>query len=157
MKRSVYIETTIVSYLTARPSRDVIRAARQTITKQWWEDRREDFDLVASQVILNEAKRGDKHAAERRIRILDGLTLLEITGEAVELAATIVGKGLMPPKAADDAMHLAVTAVHGVNFLLTWNCRHLANAEMMSAIASALTAEGYRVPIVCTPDELMGD
>jgi hypothetical protein len=157
VKKSVYIETTIVSYLTARPSRDVIRAARQTITKQWWEDRREDFDLVASQVVLNEARKGDKQAAERRTRILDGLTLLEITGEAVELAATIVGKGLIPPKAADDAMHLAVTAVHGIDFLLTWNCRHLANAEMMSAIANVLTAEGYRVPIVCTPDELMGD
>ena len=157
MKKSVYLETTIVSYLVARPSRDVIRAARQTITRQWWDDRREDFDLVVSQVVFNEARKGDQRAAELRQQIIEGLTRLDISDEAVELAATLVEKGAMPPKAADDALHLAIAAVHGVDFLLTWNCRHLANAESMCAMARVLTAEGYRVPVVCTPDELMGD
>jgi predicted nucleic acid-binding protein len=157
VKQSVYIETTIVSYLAARSSRDVVRAARQTITRQWWDDRRGDFDLFVSQIVFNEAKRGDKRAAERRKRLIEGLTLLEITDEAVELAATLVEKELMPPKAADDALHLAITAVHGIDFLLTWNCRHLANAEIMGTMARVLADEGYWAPIVCTPDELMGD
>jgi predicted nucleic acid-binding protein len=157
VKKSVYVETTIISYHTARASRDVIRAARQTITRQWWDNRREDFDLVVSQVVLNEARKGDQRAAERRKQILEGLTRLDITDEAVELAATLVEKGAMPPKAADDALHLAIAAVYGIDFLLTWNCKHLANAETMNAMARVLTAGGYRVPIVCTPDELMGD
>lgn len=96
-------------------------------------------------------------AAERRKQIIDGLPRLDITDEAVRLAATLVEDGAMPPKAADDALHLAIAAVHGIDFLLTWNCRHLANAEGMIAMARVLTAEGFRVPIVCTPDELMGD
>jgi hypothetical protein len=137
VKKSVYIETTIVSYLTARPSRDVIRTARQAITRQWWDNRREDFDLLVSQVVFNEAKKGDQHAAERRKHIIEGMTRLDISDEAVELAATLVEEGAMPPKAADDALHLA-------------------NAETMIAVASVLTAAGYPVPIVCTPDELMG-
>jgi hypothetical protein len=157
VKKSVYLETTIVSYLAARSSRDVIRAARQTITRQWWDDRREDFDLVVSQVVVNEAEKGDQRAAERRREIIEGLTRLDITDDAVELAATLIEKGAMPAKAADDALHLAIAAVHRIDFLLTWNCRHLANAEITIAMARVLTAEGYRVPVVCTPDELMGD
>jgi predicted nucleic acid-binding protein len=157
VKKSVYIETTIVSYLAARPSRDIIRAARQTITRQWWDDRREAFDLVVSQVVCNETRKGDNSAAKRREQILEGLTCLNISDEAVELATSLVDEGAIPSKAADDALHLAITAVHNIDFLLTWNCRHLANAENMNTMASVLTAEGYRVPIVCTPDELMGD
>jgi hypothetical protein len=157
VKKSVYVETTIVSYLAAYPSRDVIRAARQTITRRWWDDRSEEFELFVSQLVFNEASKGDKRAAEHRMRMLDGLTHLDITSEAVEPAAVIIEKGRMPPKAADDALHLGVAAVHGIDFLLTWNCKHLANAETIGTIGAVVAAEGYRVPIVCTPDELMGD
>ena len=156
VKKSVYIETTIISYLVARPSRDVIRAARQKITRRWWDNRRQDFDLFVSEVVFEEARKGDKRAAERRKRILEQLTRLKISGEAAELAAALVEKGSMPQKAADDALHLAVTAVQEIDFLLTWNYRHLANAEMMSRMASVVAAQGYRVPVVCTPEELMG-
>jgi predicted nucleic acid-binding protein len=156
MKKSVYIETTIVSYLTGRPSRDVIRAARQAITKRWWNDRRQDFDLFVSEAVFEEARKGDKRAAERRKRVLERLTRLDISGEAVELAAALVENGSMPRKAAGDALHLAVAAAQDIDFLLTWNFRHLANAEMMSRMASVVAAMGYRVPVVCTPEELMG-
>ena len=135
----------------------MIRSARQTITRQWWDDRRESFDLFISQLVVKEANAGDKMAAERRKRILDGLALLEVTDDAIEVAAKLVDQGLMPPNAADDALHLAISAVQGIDFLLTWNCRHLANAEIMGAMADALAAEGYHVPLVCTPDGLMGE
>ena len=157
MKKSVYIETTIVSYITARPSRDIIRAARQTITRQWRDDRFQDFDIFVSQLVFDEAERGDRNAAARRNRILAGLTCLDVTAEAIELAATIIDRGQMPPKSADDALHLAIAAVNGIDFLLTWNCKHLANAETIGTIGSMLATEGYRIPFVCTPDELMGD
>ncbi len=157
VKKSVYIETTIVSYLTGRPSRDVIRAARQEITRRWWKDRREDFDLFIAQGVLDEARRGDKRAAASRTRILDRLTRLDTTDKALELARVLIKKGAMPPKATEDALHLAVATAQEIDFLLTWNCRHLANAEMMKAVEKLAAAMGYRVPIVCTPEQLMED
>ena len=156
MKKSVYIETTMVSYLTGRPSRDVIRAARQAITKQWWNERRRDFDLFVSEAVFEEAEKGDRRAAERRKRVLERLNRLDISDAAAELAAALVESGSIPQKAAGDALHLAVTAVQKIDFLLTWNFRHLANAEMMSQMATVVSGMGYRVPVVCTPEELMG-
>ena len=156
MKKSVYIETTMVSYLTGRPSRDVIRAARQAITKQWWNERRRDFDLFVSEAVFEEAEKGDRRAAERRKRVLERLNRLDISDADAELAAALVESGSIPQKAAGDALHLAVTAVQKIDFLLTWNFRHLANAEMMSQMATVVSGMGYRVPVVCTPEELMG-
>lgn len=157
MNRTVYIETTIVSYLTSRPSRDLVLAARQQITTEWWERRRGDFDLVISQVVVDEAADGDPQAARRRLDILSGLPLLEVTPEAVELADVLVSSGGLPEAATDDAFHLAVAAVHAADFLLTWNCRHLANAERMGKLADVVRSQGFRPPIICTPDELLGD
>jgi hypothetical protein len=157
VKKSVYIETTIISYLAARPSRDIIRAARQTITRQWWDDRLQDFNAFISQLVIDEAGRGDSGASARRNRILSELACLDVSPEAIDLAAVIIEKGQMPQKASDDALHLAISAAHEIDFLVTWNCKHLANAEMLGRIGDVLSAEGYRVPFVCTPDELMGD
>jgi predicted nucleic acid-binding protein len=157
VKKSVYIETTIVSYLTGWPSRDLIRAARQKITRRWWRNRRKHFDLFVSQAVFDEAEKGDKRAAARRKRILDRLSRLEITDEALDLARELVDKKTMPPKAAQDALHLAVTAVQGIDVLLTWNCAHLANSERMEGMANVIGARGYRIPVVCTPEQLMGE
>jgi predicted nucleic acid-binding protein len=156
VKKSVYIETTIVSYLTAQASHDVIRAARRAITKRWWNDRRQDFKLFVSEIVFEEAQKGDMLAVKRRKRVLDRLPRLEISDEAAELAAALIEEGTMPPKAAGDALHLAVAAVQKIDFLLTWNYRHLANAEMMGRMASVVAAKGYRAPVICTPEELMG-
>jgi predicted nucleic acid-binding protein len=157
VKKSVYIETTIVSYLTGWPSADLIRAARQAITKRWWRDRRRHFDLFTSQVVLEEAGKGDERAAARRTRILQRLTRLGTTAQALALAAALIDKQAMPPKAAVDALHLAVASVEKIDILLTWNCTHLANGEMLGEMARVIAAKGHRVPIVCTPEELMGD
>lgn len=156
MGRRVYVETTVFSYLAARRSRDLIVAARQKITQDWWDVRRGQFELFISQVVVREAGAGDVDASRRRLDVLAGLPLLAINDEAVELAVDLTSVGPLPPGAADDALHLALAVVHGMDFLLTWNCRHLANAELTFGIQQALTGRGYRSPVICTPEELMG-
>lgn len=155
-KRSVYLETTIVSYLTGRPSRDLVVAARQQVTRDWWDRRRSLYDLYVSELVLDEAAEGDAEAAERRLRRLHGIPLLAANEEATTMAQALVDEGVLPPKAATDAVHIALTVVHGINHLLTWNCTHLANAEVMPAVNHLALARGYEPPTICTPDELMG-
>ena len=155
-KQSVYLETTIASYLTSRPSRDLVLAARQQTTRDWWDLRRGGFDLWVSQIVLDEAAEGDQEAAERRLSLLAGLPVLDVDDEAIDLAASVVQEGILPEKAARDALHLGVATVRGADYLLTWNCTHLANAEIVRAVNRFLRSRGYEAPIICTPDELMG-
>jgi hypothetical protein len=157
VKKRVYIETSIASYLTARPSRDLIQAARQQITTDWWEDRRSEFDLFVSQYVIDEAGDGDIDAASRRLKLLDGLPLLESTEEAVELGEVLLSEGVVPQKAVTDALHIAIATIHKMNVLLTWNCKHLANAEILGELSRVIRSRGYEPPVICTPDELMGD
>jgi len=156
-RESVYLETSIISYLTSRPSRVLVLAAKQQTTRDWWDLRRSEFDLQISQLVLDEAAQGDPEAAEQRLRTLAGLPVLTVNDEAIELASAIVQKGVLPEKAARDALHLAVVSVHGTDYLLTWNCAHLANAEIMRVVSRFVRDRGYEPPIICTPDELMGD
>jgi hypothetical protein len=150
-----YIETTFVSYLTARPNRDLIVAGHQQITHDWWDTRRAEFELCVSQLVLQEAGEGDPQAAQERLDVLAKITLLEINEHAVALAEELVQAGALPAKAENDALHIAVAAVHRVPYLLTWNCRHLANAAMRTRIEAACSSKGYRAPVICTPEELM--
>src|SRR5438552_5742905 len=136
MPERVYVETTVVSYLTARPSRDVVIAGHQQTTHEWWDTRRGSYELCASQLVLQEAAAGDPQAAQERLEVLQAMTLLETTVEALALAKELIRAGALPTKAADDALHIAVAATNGVPFLLTWNCRHLANATMRPTIES---------------------
>ncbi|MGH9928232.1 MAG: type II toxin-antitoxin system VapC family toxin [Pyrinomonadaceae bacterium] len=156
MSLKIYIETIIVSYLTARPSRDLIIAAHQQLTQEWWETRRTNFDLYASQLVIREPSAGDAVMAQRRLEVLDGIPLLSVSQEAVALARTLVEKGPIPEKAAVDALHIAVAASHGMDYLLTWNCRHIANAEMQTGVARICRATGFEPPVICTPEELLG-
>ena len=156
MRKQVYLETTVVSYLTARSGRDLIRAARLEITREWWKERRGDFDLYISQFVLDEAGQGDREAAGERLKLLEGLPLLEVNDPVVELGEALIEKGVLPAKAVTDALHIAVAVVHEMDILLTWNCRHLANAEMLVGVGRLVRAQGYEAPIICTPDELMG-
>jgi hypothetical protein len=156
MKRA-YIETSLISYLTARPSRDLIVAARQQITLEWWERRRRDFKLVTSQVVLDEASRGDADAARLRLALLEGVALLQVTPEAEELAHAIIVEGVLPDRAFADALHIAVATVHEVDYLITWNCAHIANAEILPRIGQTCATFGFRLSFICTPDELLGD
>ena len=154
--KSVYVETSVLSYLTARPSANLVAAARQRLTCDWWELHRPRFRLFISPLVEAEASRGDPRAAERRLAAADGLPSLDVLPEALELAARLLAEGALPAEAADDAAHVALAAVHGIDYLLTWNCRHLDNAEMKPVIRAACALAGYPCPEICTPDELMG-
>lgn len=156
MKKRVYIETTIVSYLTAKPSRDLILAAQQEMTREWWTERRRAFDLRVSELVFEEARKGDPGAAARRLESLSGLPVLAVTPESMTLAGHLVRPGLLPREGAVDGLHLALAAVHAMDVLLTWNCTHLANAVLLGGIGRMVRAMGYEMPIVCTPAELMG-
>ena len=140
MAERVYIETTVVSYLTARPNRDVVIAGHQQITHEWWDTRRTSYELCVSQLVLDEAAAGDAQAAQERLQALQSVLVLETTAEAVELAKELLRAGALPAKAADDALHVAVAATKAIPFLLTWNCRHLANATMRPMIESVCQA-----------------
>ena len=157
VKQRVYLETTIVSYLTARPSRDLVLAAHQEVTRQWWEEQRGQFRLFVSQFVLDEAGDGDPMAAAERLKLLDGFPLLPLTDEVRDVATGLLDAGILPPKAQADAVHIAAATVHEMDVLLTWNCRHLANGVLLGSIGRHLRSEGYEVPIICTPDELIGD
>jgi predicted nucleic acid-binding protein len=156
MKPKVYIETTVVSYLTARPSRDLIITAHRQLTQEWWENRRADFDLYASQLVIQESSAGDAVMAQKRLEVLDEIPLLDVSLDAISLGRSLVEKGPIPEKAAVDALHIAVATVHGMDYLLTWNCKHIANAEMQTAVAKICRESGYEPPTICTPEELLG-
>lgn len=157
MPESVYIETTVVSYLTARPSRDLVQRAHQQLTRKWWRTRRARFELYVSPLVLQEIGGGDPAPGRRRVAALHGIPVLGPTPEAVRLAAALVGEGPIPKKADVDAMHIAIAAVHGVDYLVTWNCTHIANAAMRSQIENICRAAGCEPPVLCTPEELMED
>ena len=154
MMERVYIETTFVSYLTARASRDVVIAGHQQSTKEWWEDCRGDYQLCASELVFREAGAGDPQAAQERLDVLKDMVLLETRQEAQDLAKELVQAGALPAKAFEDALHIAVAAHQKIPFLLTWNCRHMANATMRPLIEAVCAGKGYKAPIICTPEEL---
>jgi predicted nucleic acid-binding protein len=156
MAKRVYIETSVVSYLTARPSQQILAAAWQQLTQEWWDNHRTRFELFTSELVLEEAGQGDLDAAQKRVEKLKDVPDLEITDEVIGLAKKLVSDGALPSEAMDDAMHVAVAAVHGMEYLLTWNCRDLDNAELKPLIRSVCGVAGYRSPEICTPQELMG-
>jgi hypothetical protein len=153
MKPTVYVETTIPSYLTAWPSRDLVRAAHQQITREWWAQR-EGFDLYASRLVVQECQAGDAQAAADRLATLAGILLLEQEAEAAELAEALLRNVPLPPNAAADALHIATAAVHGMQYLLTWNCTHIANVALRPRIEAVCRSTGYEPPLICTPEEL---
>jgi hypothetical protein len=154
VKPRVYLETTVVSYLTALPSRDLVLAAHEQLTNEWWQGRGR-FDLFVSEAVLQEAAGGDSAAATRRIVALQGIPVLAVTEAAASLARDLVAGHAVPAKAAVDAVHIAVAAVNGMDFLLTWNCAHIANAATRAMIDRVCRAAGVVPPVICTPEELM--
>lgn len=155
-KSKVYIETSVVSYVTAFPSRDLIVAAHQQITSEWWRTR-DRFDLFVSEAVTEEAAGGDPGAAVLRLAALEGITILDVGPVAADLARNLVAQHALPAKAAVDALHIAIAAVNGMDFLLTWNCKHIANATTRRAIEKACRVAGFAPPLMCTPEELSED
>ena len=154
--KSVYVETSVISYLTARLSRDLLAAAHQQVTREWRDYHRHRFELFISPMVLDEASRGDPEAASRRLAALDGFSVLEATSSAADLVDVLIADGALPSVARDDATHVAIAAVHSVDYLVTWNCRHIDNAETKPLIRSVCAVHGYPCPEICTPEELMG-
>jgi predicted nucleic acid-binding protein len=155
MKPRVYLETSVISYLTSRPSRDLIVAANQQITQEWWQLRRQDFDLFISQLVVQEASAGDEHAAQQRLQAVADIPLLTLSEETVAFAEKLIKEGPMPQKAVEDALHIAVATLNGMDYLLTWNFKHIANATMRYKIERVCRLKGYEPPIICTPQELL--
>lgn len=150
---TVYVETSVVSYLTSRPSRDVVVAAHQMLTRTWWRGRML-YELRISQLVLDEAGAGDQRMRAKRLRTLRGISVLPLTDSATQLARELIRQGALPEKATVDAFHIGVAAAHEVAYLLTWNCKHLANATMRGTIEAVCRAEGLTPPVICTPEEL---
>ena len=155
MKPRVYLETTIPSYLAARSSRDVVIAGHQQTTRLWWESRRHEFELFASQFVIDEASLGDSDAAARRLTLLADVSLLEPGNQVYGLADQLVRRVPLPAKAAADSLHIAIATVNGMDYLLTWNCTHIANAELRARIETICRDAGFEPPVICTPEELL--
>ncbi|MEF8756410.1 MAG: type II toxin-antitoxin system VapC family toxin [Accumulibacter sp.] len=156
MKRKIYVETSVISYLTARPTKTIVGAAHQQITLAWWETRNR-YELLVSEPVLRECGAGDPDAAAKRLAGLKDVPLLLITEQALLIAEALVQLGIVPIQAAEDALHIAVATVHAVDYLLTWNCRHIANPEIQRGIAEYLDRIGLYLPFICTPEELLGE
>ncbi len=156
MKRKIYLETSVISYLTAKPSKTILGAAHQQITLAWWESR-EQYKLFVSEPVLRECAAGDPVAAQKRLAAVAEIPLILIDEHAVGIAAELVQNGIVPAKAAEDALHIAIATLYGVDYLLTWNCRHIANPELQRKIAAFLEEKGLFLPFICTPEELLGE
>ncbi len=155
MKPRVYIETTIFSYLAAWRSPLLVMAANQEVTRQWWSERRNHFDLFVSEAVVQEASAGDPEAAKRRLALIEEIPELDISDAARDLSKALLESGDLPQRAALDALHIAVATVHGMDYLLTWNCRHIANAAIQNSLRRVCEDQGFLLPIICTPLELM--
>ncbi len=155
MSETVYIETSILGYLTARPSRNLVVAANVQVTREWWDTRRSDFQLYTSQAVVKEVSQGDAEIASRRLEILRDFSLLELNQSVLDLAEQFLGRSNLPSKADVDAVHIATATVHGIDYLLTWNCKHIANAQIQGKLAEISLDFGYELPILCTPYELL--
>lgn len=155
MKSSVYVKTSVISYLTWRPSRDVIVAGRQSMTIEWWSTCRKRFDLYVSALVVSEAEDGDAAAVQRRLVAIEGVPALTVSDEAKTLARQMVESGPIPKEYPEDALHIAVCALNGIDYLVTWNCTHLANATIRRQVERFLETAGYVCPAICTPEELM--
>ena len=154
---TIYIETTVVSYLVANPSRDSILAAHQQLTRQWWQDERMRYKCVTSEEVLREASLGDSEMIGRRAKALAGMTVLLVDDTARGLAREILAEKILPPAAASDAIHAAVASLNQVNILLTWNCRHLANPHLLRRLRELMARRGLALPEICTPIELAAE
>jgi hypothetical protein len=154
-RQSVYLETTIFGFLTARPSRVIVQAARQQLTQQWWDEERGKYRTFASAHVIEEARAGDPIAAARRLDALATVEMLAPAPELELLAARLQQSLQLPLKARFDAMHVAYAVYYELDYLLTWNCTHLANGETLRRLTDFLRGQGLWQPIICTPQEMV--
>lgn len=154
---TVYIETSIISYLTARPSKNLIAVARQQQTWEWWESYRQDYTVFISNLVIAEASQGDTQRSQERLQVIREINRLTINTSCEELAEKLIIYSPIPDNAQDDALHIAIASYHAVDFLLTWNFKHLANAHLIPKVRTIVEDSGYQFPQICTPEELIGE
>jgi len=157
MKPKLYLESTIPSYLAARPSRDVILAGQQKCTHDWWSKRAAHFEIFVSDVVADEIATGEVAMATKRMELIKPFVRLEGSKTAEALTNALIHGGPLPKKAARDAAHIALSAAHGMHFLLTWNCTYIANAMMYGKVREICAAHGCECPVICTPEELLAE
>ena len=153
----IYIESTIPSYVVARPARNLLQAARQELTRDWWNLKRQEHELFTSQIVLDEIAAGESETARRRLEITADLPIVDLTSAAEKLAGKILRSGLLPANADGDAAHIALATAHNLDILLTWNCRHIANGAIQVRLRRLVEASGFELPAICTPEEMLGD
>ena len=155
MKESIYLETSVISYYTSRPSRDIIALAHQEITREWWPGALKRFEVFISQAVIDEAGSGDIEAAKKRLEILNDFPCLEINEKVEELAKKYMESLNIPKKSLRDAFHLAISSVHNIDYLVTWNCTHIASGEIIKKLTKLNLLLGVHIPVICTPETLM--
>lgn len=156
-KPTIYIESSVISYLVSRPSRDIIIAGRQAISHDWWENHRNRFNLRISALVEEEISRGDSSIAQRRLALVEDIPSLAISEDAANLAKTLLAENVVPESCTEDALHISIAAAQGADYLLTWNFKHINNAEMKSAIFRVVASCGFVCPQICSPEELGGN
>jgi hypothetical protein len=154
-KQKIYIETSIISYLTARPSRDIVVAGLQQVTQDWWNVEREKYDCFISQFVINEISKGDSYAANQRLKAIDNMLLLDYSGEIDSLAITYAALFQIPEKSRIDAFHLAAAVLFEMDYLLSWNCKHIANGIIAYKLIEYNSNKLLHIPVLCTPLELL--
>jgi hypothetical protein len=152
---SVYLETTIVGHIAGRVHPDPLVAARQQVTRDWWREEAARYEIFISQLVLEECSQGDPTAAAERLEIVKDIDLLAATDEVDDLADALISEKAVPASEPRDAFHIAVAAVNGIDYSLTWNCKHIANASLRSRIEKVCRDTGFEPPIICTPEELV--
>jgi hypothetical protein len=157
MPHSIFIETTIPSLYVSRPLRDLLQLARQELTREWWDTQRQQFDLFTSQLVLDEAADGETAKASERLQLLAGIPLLDLNEPVRVLAKKLVSTGILPRIAGRDAFHLAAAGVHRMDFLLTWNCKHIANPFIADRLHACFLDAGVHLPVICTPEQFSAD
>jgi len=150
----VYVESSVISYITARPSRDLVVSARQAITNEWWEQKRKKYDVYISELVIEEIASGDIEAAQKRLDVVKAIPNLEITETAKELAGLLISSGAVPDNSPEDALHIGLAAAQGAEYLLTWNFKHINNATKRADITQLIESQGFLSPVLCSPEEL---
>ena len=153
----IYIESTIPSYIVARPARDLLQAARQQTSRDWWELKRQQHELFTSEIVLAEIGEGEAAMARQRLEVIAGIPVLRVNEQAENLTLQILGSGLLPADADRDAGHIALATIYEMDILLSWNCRHIANAAIQARLRKLAAQSGLTLPVLCTPDELTGE
>jgi len=154
MSETIYIDTSILGYLTARATNNLILAANMKVTQDWWDSRSSSFALYSSEIVWEEAAKGDRAIADQRLSLLQPLMILDMTESAITLAEYFLQQSNLPLKASNDALHMAIATVYGLNYLLTWNCKHMANAQLQIKLSQISSEMGYNLPIICIPYQL---